>query len=124
MTDTVVDVGTAADGSLVIQPHGVLDAEGAAELRLALVHAVRRIRPLRLILDLRDVPELDPISVGTLAAACALGDDHQVTVFLDNASTAVASRLTAAGVARHRLRSGPRDRSPRDRIPRDRTPGD
>jgi len=74
------------------------------ELRHTLVHAVRRLRPLRLILDLRHVEDLDSINVGTLAAACQLGDDHQVAVFVDNSSRTIAGRLTAAGVADHRLR--------------------
>jgi anti-anti-sigma regulatory factor len=65
---------------------------------------VRHVRPLRLILDLRDVHDLDSIAIGTLVAACHLGDDHQVAVFLDNSSVMIAGRLTAAGVAAHRLR--------------------
>jgi anti-anti-sigma factor len=104
MTEPAVDVVTSADGSLVIRPHGVLGAEDAVELRHTLVHAVRRLRPLRLILDLRHVEDLDSINVGTLAAACQLGDDHQVAVFVDNSSRTIAGRLTAAGVADHRLR--------------------
>jgi hypothetical protein len=47
---------------------------------------VRRVRPLRLILDLGDVSEVDPINLGTLAALCDLADDHQVVVFMDNSS--------------------------------------
>jgi hypothetical protein len=42
----------------------------AVELRRALIHAVRRVRPLRLVLDPHDVADLDPIILGTLAAAC------------------------------------------------------
>ncbi|MEV8507145.1 STAS domain-containing protein [Actinoplanes sp. NPDC051475] len=105
MADATVDIATSPDGSLVIQPHGILDADHAAELRRALVNAVRHVRPLRLILDLRDVQGLDPINLGALAAACHLGDDHQVAVFLDNSSAVVAGQLTAAGVPQHRLRS-------------------
>ncbi len=104
MTGPAVDVVTGADGTLVIRPHGVLGADDAVELRHTLVYAVRRLRPLRLVLDLRDVHDLDSINVGTLVAACDLGDDHQVAVFLDNSSPAIADRLTAAGVADHRLR--------------------
>ncbi len=104
MTDALVDVETAPDGSLIIQPHGVLDADDAVELRRTLVHTIRRIRPLRLIFDLHDVHHLDPINVGTLVAACHLGDDHHVAVFLDHSSAAIAGQLTAAGVPRHRLR--------------------
>ncbi|PRY29889.1 STAS domain-containing protein [Pseudosporangium ferrugineum] len=104
MTEATVGVETGPDGSLIIQPHGILGADDAVELRRALVDAVRHVRPLRLILDLHDVQGLDPINVGTLAAACHLGDDHKVAVFLDNSSAAVAGQLTAAGVPHHRLR--------------------
>ena len=50
------------------------------------------------MVDLGDVVGLDSINVGTLAAACTLGDDHRVAVFLDNSTAAVAAALTAAGV--------------------------
>ncbi|GAA3349480.1 hypothetical protein GCM10020358_71790 [Amorphoplanes nipponensis] len=104
MAGTAVEMVTTPDGTLVIRPYGVLDSGHAVELRHALVHAVRHLRPLRLVLDMRNVDDLDAINVGTLAAACHLGDDHQVAVFVDNSSVAVAGRLTAAGVAHHRLR--------------------
>jgi anti-anti-sigma factor len=104
MAGVAVDVGTSLDGSLVIQPHGDLGAEDAVDLRHTLVHVFRRLRPLRLVFDLRDVRDIDPINLGTLVAACHLGDDEKVAVFLDNSSTEVARRLSAAGVARHRIR--------------------
>lgn len=102
MTATTVDVNP--DGTLVIRAHGSLAAADAIELRHTLVRAIRHTRPLRLIMDLADVRELDPINLGTVAAACHLGDDHQVAVFLDHPSAALAARLAAAGVPRHRLR--------------------
>ncbi|MBG0563890.1 STAS domain-containing protein [Actinoplanes aureus] len=104
MTATTVDIGNDPDGTLVIQPHGSLDADDAVELRRALVQAIRHTRPLRLVLDLGDVREIDPINLGTLAAACRLGDDHQVAVFLDHPRVAIAALLTTAGVPAHRLR--------------------
>ncbi|WP_433291272.1 hypothetical protein ACQP2F_25055 [Actinoplanes sp. CA-030573] len=82
MRASVLEVRTSADGSVVIAPHGVVGLDKAVELRQVLVHTVRRVRPLRLIVDLADVPELDPINVGSVAAACDLGDDHQVAVFV------------------------------------------
>ncbi|MEJ3748172.1 STAS domain-containing protein [Actinomycetes bacterium KLBMP 9797] len=104
MNGATVDVDTTTDGTLVIQPHGTLHAEDAVELCRTLVQAVRRIRPLRLILDLHDLHDLDAINLGTLAAACHLGDDHQVAVFLDHSTPAIAERLAAAGVPSHRIR--------------------
>jgi len=106
MPSTAVDVRTDADGSVMVQPHGPMNVDSAVQFRQILVHTVRRVRPLRLILDLSDVSEVDPINLGTLAALCDLAADHQVIVFLDNSSAELAALLTAAGVPRQRLRSG------------------
>ena len=106
MDDTRVIIESGTDGSLIIAPRGVLGDESAVELRHTIVHAVRHLRPSRLIVDLRFVVIVDPINLGALAAACHLGDDHQVAVFLDNCIPALADQLAAAGVARHRLRDG------------------
>ena len=99
-----LEVRTNPDGSVVVRPYGMVGVEDAVELRQVLVRAVRKIRPLRLVVDLADVSALDPVNLGTLAAACGLGDDHQVIVFVDNSSAAIAADLTAAGVPRQRLR--------------------
>lgn len=106
MIVSTVDVGTSADGTLVIQPHGILDATGTIELRRTLVQAIRRTRPLRLSLDLSDMQELDAINLGTLVAAYHLGNDHQVAVFLDHCPTVIGDALSAAGIPAHRLRHG------------------
>jgi hypothetical protein len=71
---------------------------------MAVGRSPRRRRPSRLVLDLRHVRDLDAINVGPLAAACQLGDDYRVAVFLDHSSAAIAERLTAAGAPGHRLR--------------------
>lgn len=104
MSSTTVDIETWPDGTLVLHPHGNLGATDAIDLRRTLVEAIRHTRPLRLVLDLSDVQGLDPINLGTLAAACQLGDDHKVAVFLDRSPAAIAAQLTAAGVPRHRIR--------------------
>ena len=104
MSDFSVDVQTGADGSLVVRPHGVLDTECAVQFRQVLVHAVRKVRPLRLIVDLSGVADIDPINLGTLAALCDLADDHRVVVFLENAPALVLEDLRAAGVPAQRFR--------------------
>jgi anti-anti-sigma regulatory factor len=98
-----VDVETDADGSLVVRPAGVMDSDCAVQFRQVLVHAVRRIRPLRLIVDLGAVTTIDPINLGTLAALCGLADDHQVVVFLRNSPADLAADLRAAGVPPQRF---------------------
>jgi anti-anti-sigma regulatory factor len=104
MAASTLDVTTNADGTLVIHPRCLVAAEDASELRRALIHAIRHVRPPHLVLDLADVRELDPINLGALAAACHLGDDHQVTVYVDHSSAGIALLLTAAGVPGHRIR--------------------
>jgi anti-anti-sigma regulatory factor len=103
MLGSVLEIRTADDGTVVLHPHGVTGADRADEFRQALVRLLRRVRPLRLIVDLSDVPELDAIDLGSVAAACDLGDDHQVQVFVRSPSGAVTERLTAAGVPRQRV---------------------
>jgi hypothetical protein len=85
--------------------HARQHAAGERILCRTIVRALRRTRPLRLIVDLSDLHDLDAINLGTLAAACHLGDDHRVAVFIDNSHPSIADRLTAAGVPRHRLRN-------------------
>jgi anti-anti-sigma regulatory factor len=105
MGQSTLDMLTSADGSVIVSPRGIVGPDEAVALRQLLVHAVRRLRPLRLVVDLTGVVTLDPINLGTLAATCGLGDDHDVVVFLDNPSSALAADLAAAGVPRQRLRS-------------------
>jgi len=111
MTATTVEIGTAPDGTFIVRPHGSLEDTDAVDLQRTLVQAIRHRRPLRLILDLSDVTDLDPINLGTMAAACYLGDAHHVAVFLDHPHPLIADRLAAAGVPAHRLRhvTGPQE---------------
>lgn len=104
MGSSLLDVRTDPDGTVIICPHGVIGMDHAVELRQVLVHTVRKLRPLRLVLDLADVADIDPINVGTLSAVCGLGDDHQVLIFLDHSTAGIAERLAAAGVPTQRLR--------------------
>ncbi|GIE98100.1 STAS domain-containing protein [Paractinoplanes rishiriensis] len=103
MANFSVDVRTDPDGSLVVQPSGDLGTECAVQFRQILVHAVRKLRPLRLIVDLGEVTAVDPINLGTLAALCDLADDHRVVVFLHHAPAAIGDELRAAGVPPQRL---------------------
>jgi anti-anti-sigma regulatory factor len=105
MLGSILEIRTADDGTVVICPHGMGDPARADEFRQALVRLLCRVRPLRLVVDLSDVPDLDPIELGSVVAACDLGDDHQVPVFVRSPSGAVTERLTAAGVPRQRVSS-------------------
>jgi anti-anti-sigma factor len=98
-----VETHTEADGSLVIRPHGVLDADHAVPFRQLLVHAIRKIRPGRLIVHLGDVRILDAIHLGTLIALCDLADDHRITVVLANPTAQLRDALLAAGANPERI---------------------
>jgi anti-anti-sigma factor len=93
-----VESSTADDGSVIIALRGDVGVECSVELRQLVVRTVRRVRPLRLVLDLTEVTTLDPINVGTLIAACVVGEDHAVAVFIVNPGPELASRLALAGV--------------------------
>lgn len=95
---------TEPDGTVVIRPRGVIDATDAVRLQRVLVHTVRRLRPSHLVLDLSAVYRLDPINAGTVSAACSMGDDHHVAVYIHNPSRGIADQLAAAGVPAQRLR--------------------
>jgi anti-anti-sigma regulatory factor len=103
MAASTLDVITVPDGALVLHPHALLVDDDASQLRHALIHAIRHVRPLRLVLDLADVRELGPLSLGALAAACHVGDARHVTILFDNCTTDVAAVLMSAGVSRHRI---------------------
>lgn len=99
-----VETRTESDGSLVIQPRGALGTERANAFRQLLVHAVRKIRPRHLMVELVDVRTIDAINLGTLAALCGLADDHRVTVILANPRADIRAELLAAGVPAQRIR--------------------
>jgi len=101
--DKTVELHTESDGSVVVRPHGRMGDDSAVQFQQVLVHAVRRVRPLRLVLDLGDVSAMDPINVGTVAALCDLADDHHVAVFVKNSPAGIAHRLQAAGVPPGRI---------------------
>jgi len=98
-----VETRTEPDGTLVVQPHGVMDAERALPFRQLLVHAVRKVRPRRLVVELGGVRVLDALHLGTLAALCGVADDHKVTLVLANPSAEIRSELLAAGVPAQRI---------------------
>jgi anti-anti-sigma regulatory factor len=104
MANTSVDVRTDVDGTLVVQPHGAVDADCATLLRQMLVRAVRHVRPIFLVIDLSD-SSVDAINLGTLTALCDVADDQHVRVLLDGATAALAVQLRAAGVPAQRVRT-------------------
>jgi hypothetical protein len=99
--------GVRRVGPVPVQHVGqaLLDPHHPAVRSHRLVGVDQRVRNRGVLArEVHDLQDLDAINLGTLVAACHLGDDHQVAVFLDHCSPAIAERLAAAGVPRHRLR--------------------
>jgi len=103
MSNASVDVRTGVDGSVVVRLHGAMGSDCAVQFRRVLIHAVRKVRPDRLVLDLGDVSDVDPINLGVMAALCDVADDLHVAVVMENSAPAIAIQLQAAGVPPQRL---------------------
>ncbi len=112
MANTSVELHTDPDGTLVVRPIGAVDDDCAAVFRQMLIHAVRRLRPLNLLVDLRDVTFVDPLHLGTLAALCELADDQHVRVVIAVSDPALAIALRTAGVPGQCVRSTVRAETP------------
>jgi len=98
-----VSVQETTDGAVLVRVHRELDAEAAAQLRLALVHVIRRVRPRRLVVDLNAVDDLDSVNAGTLAAGYELGADHDVAVTVQYREPRVGWKLRTAGMPHEQL---------------------
>jgi anti-anti-sigma regulatory factor len=112
MANTSVELRTDPDGTLVVRPLGAVDDDCGRLFRQMLIHAVRRVRPLSLLVDLRAVPVVDQLHVGTLAALCELADDQHVRVVVAVGDPALAIQLRAAGVPGQCVRSTVSDETP------------
>jgi anti-anti-sigma regulatory factor len=73
MRTSALDVATCADGTVVVRLHGDLRQEAAIEFRQVLVHTVRKVRPIRLVLDLVEVSSLDSIKSGNRCRRVPVG---------------------------------------------------
>jgi anti-anti-sigma factor len=99
----LVSVQETTDGAVLVRVHRELDAEAAAQLRRALVHVIRRVRPHRMVVDLDAVDDLDSVNAGTLAAGYQLGADHDVVVTVQYRVPQVGRQLRAAGMPHEQL---------------------
>jgi anti-anti-sigma regulatory factor len=105
MANTSVLVRTDQDGTLVVRPLGAVDESCAPAFRQTLIHAVRRVRPVDLRVDLGGVPFVDPLHFGTLAALCELAADLHIRVVVAVSDPALVLGLRAAGVPGQCIRS-------------------
>jgi anti-anti-sigma factor len=68
MGDALVRTQRLDDDTAVIEVHGPLEADTVGALRAVLLDAIDTWRPKTLLVDLRNVPFMDSIGVGTLVA--------------------------------------------------------
>jgi anti-anti-sigma regulatory factor len=80
MGDAVVQTRWLTDDQVQIELSGAIEGDLLDTLREALVTALVRHRPARVLVDLRATTRLDPIAVGTLLAASDTAQDLGITL--------------------------------------------
>jgi anti-anti-sigma factor len=68
MGDALVRTLRQDENTVVVEVHGSLEAHTVGALRSVLLDAITRWRPARLTVEMRNVPFMDSIGVGTLVA--------------------------------------------------------
>jgi anti-anti-sigma factor len=68
MGDAVVRTKRQDENTVVVEVRGPLEAQTVGALQSVLLDAVTRWRPRQLVVDLRNVPFMDSMGVGTLVA--------------------------------------------------------
>jgi anti-anti-sigma factor len=101
---TVVNTRLARTG-LVIEVRGDVDVAATAALREALVRAVLRGRPTRVVVDLRKTVQLDAMAIGAIIAASQIATDRQLAMVIRAAQPTMAAQFAAAGMPRAQLQS-------------------
>jgi anti-anti-sigma factor len=93
MNDVLVGTSSSAATVVTVRLSGDIDSVTADRLRHALVHAIMRKRAQRVEVDLSGTTGVDPIVVGTLAAAYEMARDMQQTLVFRDAGPAIAQQL-------------------------------
>ncbi|GAB3844488.1 STAS domain-containing protein [Dactylosporangium cerinum] len=104
MSEILVTSESPDDASVTVALRGAVEGADAPDLRRVLLDVIMRVRPSRLLIDLRAVTAVDAFAVGTLQAAVELAGDVQLSVAVrmcetverrgvDGADHAVLARL-------------------------------
>jgi anti-sigma B factor antagonist len=99
MVEAVLTTRRQADGSIVIDVRGTLDAATVGALRETLIGTLRRERPVTMIVDLTYVTFMDSHGIGTLVAGRAAARAVGTRFALRNPSEYVHRQLTVTGPA-------------------------
>jgi anti-anti-sigma factor len=98
VTEPQVRTHRASGAVVSVQLCGAINVAATGELRKALIDAVLRQRPARVLVDLRDTTFLDPTAIGALIAAAQTADDLRVDLSVCNPNPALAAQLASTGL--------------------------
>jgi anti-sigma B factor antagonist len=99
MGEAVMTTRRQADGAIVVDVRGTLDAATVDALRAALLGTLRRERPTVMIVDLTFVTFMDSMGVGALVAGHNAARDSGTRFLLRNPSEFVHRQLRITGLA-------------------------
>lgn len=90
-------------GVVVIEVLGDIGAVASAQLRSALVRAIRHADPTRVVVDLRRAGEIAPEGVGAVVAGADVATDSGVLMMVRDAAPAIAEQLLVGGLPHSRV---------------------
>ena len=99
MGEAVMTTRRQADGALVVDVRGVLDAATVDALRDALLGTLTAQRPARMVVDLTFVTFMDSLGIGALVAGHNAAREIGATFVLRNPSEFVHRQLRVTGLA-------------------------
>jgi anti-sigma B factor antagonist len=97
--EAVMTTRRQADGAIVIDVRGSLDAATVDALREALLGTLQRERPLVLVVDLTFVVFMDSMGIGTLVGGYNAARETGTRFVLRNPSEFVHRQLRVTGLA-------------------------
>ena len=98
MSEAVMTTRRQADGAIVVDVRGSLDAATVNGMRSALLDALHRDRPLTMIVDLTFVTFMDSMGIGLLVAGHEAARDVGARFVLRNPSEFVHRQLGISGL--------------------------
>jgi anti-anti-sigma factor len=99
MGEAVMTTRRQADGAIVIDVRGALDAATVGALRESLLSSLHHQRPVRMVVDLTFVTFMDSMGIGTLVAGYHAAREVGTGFVLRNPSEFVHRQLRVTGLA-------------------------
>jgi anti-anti-sigma factor len=99
MGEAVMTTRRQADGAIVVEVRGTLDAATVDALRTALLGTLHAERPLSMIVDLTFVTFMDSMGIGALVTAHHAARETGTRFVLRNPSEFVHRQLRITGLA-------------------------